>query len=103
LVETRLSVEDIEKSVWPQLLDRRLDKVIVNLVKEEYEPSAEDIIYKPLASGSFVLALKLPGTTIEIDEVLVSDYLAEELQVQILYPRKGLWKFVDEDRVRESE
>jgi len=38
-----------------------------------------------------------------IDEVLVSDYLAEELQVQILYPRKGLWKFVDEDRVRESE
>ena len=67
MVETRLSVEDIEKSVWPQLLDRRLDKVIVNLVKEEYEPSAEDIIYKPLASGSFVLALKLPETTIEID------------------------------------
>jgi len=38
-----------------------------------------------------------------IDEVLVSDYLAEELQVQVLYPRRGLWKFVDEDRVRESE
>ena len=38
-----------------------------------------------------------------IDEVLVSDYLAEELQVQVLYPRRGVWKFADEDKTRESE
>lgn len=38
-----------------------------------------------------------------IDEVLVSDYLAEELGIQILYPRRGIWKFTDEDKPRESE
>ena len=37
-----------------------------------------------------------------LDAILVSDYLAEELGIQILYPRRGLWKFVDEDKVRES-
>lgn len=37
-----------------------------------------------------------------LEEVLISDCLAEELGIQILYPRRGLWKFVDEDRVRES-
>uniref|UniRef100_A0A7J3X7Y0 Uncharacterized protein n=1 Tax=Thermofilum pendens TaxID=2269 RepID=A0A7J3X7Y0_THEPE len=37
------------------------------------------------------------------EEVLISDALAEELGVQILYPRRGIWKFADEDKVRESE
>ena len=38
-----------------------------------------------------------------IGEVLISDALAEELGIQILYPRRGLWKFADEDKIRESE
>jgi len=38
-----------------------------------------------------------------IEDVLISDYLAEELQIQILYPRRGIWKFTYEDKVRESE
>jgi hypothetical protein len=38
-----------------------------------------------------------------IGEVLVSDSLTEELGIQILYPRRGVWKFVDEDVLRESE
>ncbi len=38
-----------------------------------------------------------------IDEVLISDALAEELGIQILYPRQGFWKFTDEDKVRKSE
>ena len=37
-----------------------------------------------------------------IGEALISDCLAEELGIQVLYPRRGLWKFADEDRVRES-
>jgi len=37
------------------------------------------------------------------DSVLISDYLTEELGIQLLYPRRGLWKFADEDKVRESE
>jgi len=49
------------------LLDRRLDKLVVDLIREEFEPGAEDITYKPLAGGTFVLALKLPETTVEID------------------------------------
>ena len=36
------------------------------------------------------------------EEVLISDALAEELGIQILYPRRGVWKFADEDRVRHS-
>ena len=38
-----------------------------------------------------------------INEVLISDALAEELGIQILYPRQGLWKFVNEEKIRESE
>lgn len=38
-----------------------------------------------------------------IDEVLISDYLAEELSIQIIYPRRGIWKFTNEDKFRESE
>lgn len=37
------------------------------------------------------------------EEVLISDALAEELGVQILYRRRGIWESVDEDKVRESE
>ncbi|WP_237698220.1 hypothetical protein [Thermoproteus uzoniensis] len=37
-----------------------------------------------------------------IDEVLISDYLAGELGIVILDPRRGLWKFADEDLARES-
>jgi len=38
------------------------------------------------------------------EEVLISDYLAEELGIQILYPRRGIWRFVDDEpnRFRES-
>jgi len=37
-----------------------------------------------------------------VREALLSDALAEELEIQILYPRRGLWRFVGEDKVRES-
>ncbi|RLG82813.1 MAG: hypothetical protein DRO39_09160 [Thermoprotei archaeon] len=37
-----------------------------------------------------------------IGEVLISDYLAEELGIQILYPRRGIWRFADEQRERRS-
>ena len=38
------------------------------------------------------------------DEVLVSDALTEELGVQIMFPRRGLWKFIDDppDKLRTS-
>ena len=38
------------------------------------------------------------------DEVLISDALTEELGVQILYPKKGIWRFVDDppNKIRYS-
>jgi hypothetical protein len=36
------------------------------------------------------------------EDVLISDALAEELGIQILYPRRGIWKFSDEERARSS-
>ena len=35
-------------------------------------------------------------------EVLLSDSLIEELGIEILRPRRGLWRFAGEDTVRES-
>ncbi len=38
------------------------------------------------------------------NEVLISDALAEELGIQILYPKKGIWRFVDDppNKIRQS-
>ncbi len=38
-----------------------------------------------------------------LDDVLIGDALAEELDIQILYPRKGIWRFADEEVMRKSE
>ena len=44
-------------------------------------------------------AVSVPGEY----EVILSDALTEELGVVIVKPRSGLWRFVDEEKVRESE
>ena len=70
-LDNKISVKDVEERIWQKILDNRLDKVITNLVKEEYEPNVENIIFKPTKLGKkeklYVLALALPKTTIEID------------------------------------
>jgi len=67
-IDVRLLSEPkrVEEGVWPKLLARRLDKLIVKLVKSEYEPDAEDLTYMPFA-GSYMLAVKLSRTTVPID------------------------------------
>jgi len=35
-------------------------------------------------------------------EVLLSDAVIEELEIEILSPRSGLWRFRGEDKVRRS-
>ncbi len=37
-----------------------------------------------------------------IDEVLINDALTEELRIEILSPRSGLWRFSGESTVRRS-
>jgi hypothetical protein len=66
-IDSRLSVSDIELKIWSRLLDRRLDKKIVELIREEYEPNVEGVTFKPTREGGLVLALTLTNTTVEVD------------------------------------
>ena len=44
-------------------------------------------------------AVTVPGEY----EVILSDSLMEKMEIEILKPSSGLWRFSGEDRVRESE
>jgi len=67
LIDSRLIISDIERNVWPKLLARRLDKLILDVVREGFEVYVEDLTFIPTSMGSFVLALKTPETVIEVD------------------------------------
>lgn len=58
----------VEKNTWSKILAKRLDKFIISMVKEGFEPDAEDITYMPIG-GDNVLALKLSETTVRIDDL----------------------------------
>ena len=78
LLDSRLAVSQLEQNVWARIFDRRLDKKVLELIREEYEPAAENILYKP-TGGGFVLALALPQTTVEID------YLGDGARMAVIY------------------
>ena len=67
-IDVRLFSEPrrIEEKVWSKLLMRRLDKLVVELMRAEYEPDTEDLTYMPF-KGSYMLAVKLSRTTVPID------------------------------------
>ena len=44
-------------------------------------------------------AVSVPGEM----EVLLSDALIEELGINIVKPKSGLWKFMGEEKLRKSE
>lgn len=58
----------IEERIWPKLLQGRLDKLIISMIKQGFEPEAEDLTYIPIA-GNYALALKLPKTVIRVDDL----------------------------------
>jgi len=78
LLDSRLTVSQLEQKVWARIFDRRLDKKVLELIREEYEPAAENILYKP-AGGGFVLALALPQTAVEVD------YLGDGARMAVIY------------------
>uniref|UniRef100_A0A7J3X544 Uncharacterized protein n=1 Tax=Thermofilum pendens TaxID=2269 RepID=A0A7J3X544_THEPE len=65
-LDSRLLASDVKLRVWARLLDRRLDKLIIDLVREECESNAESILYKPVGEGS-ALAVALSDTTVGLD------------------------------------
>uniref|UniRef100_A0A7C1GA90 ATP-binding cassette domain-containing protein n=1 Tax=Thermofilum adornatum TaxID=1365176 RepID=A0A7C1GA90_9CREN len=78
LLDNRFTVSQLEQKVWGKIFDKRLDKEILEFIREEYEPTAENILYKPSGEG-FVLAFALPQTTVEIDS------LGDGARMAILY------------------
>lgn len=65
-----------------------LDYVEVKVVTEDRE-----------SSWVRARAVSVPGEP----EVLLSDALIEELGINIVKPKSGLWKFIDEKELRRSE
>ena len=59
---------NVERYAWSRVAARRLDKHIVSLIKEEFEPDAEGLTYLPIGD-SYVLALQLSGTTVRVDDL----------------------------------
>ena len=67
-LDEKLPIHIIESVVWRKVLDKRLDKPILELIREEYEPEVEGIGFKPSGEG-FTLALMLPSTSVEVDSL----------------------------------
>jgi len=61
-------MEKLEKQIWPLLLAERLDKILVSMIKEAYEPQAEGLTYMPLGD-EYSLALQLADTTVRVDDL----------------------------------
>lgn len=69
-VESRLiyEMESVERSLWNDLLKKRLDRLITEVIREGYEIPVEDITYMPYGD-KYQLAVKLPKTTVRVDDL----------------------------------
>jgi|GEM_PF-4939203 len=57
MLYTRMNL--IEEIVWPKVFTRRLDKIVVNLVREAYEPDSELTSYISTGLGKNSLTVGL--------------------------------------------
>ncbi|MHA1617046.1 MAG: ATP-dependent nuclease [Candidatus Njordarchaeales archaeon] len=60
--------EVLERRIWPRILAKRLDKMIVKIIRKSYEEGVEDLSYVPM-SGGYYLVLKLPDTFVRVDDL----------------------------------
>ena len=58
----------IEAYAWPRVLQRRLDKIVTALIKEEFELEAEGFTYAPIAGG-YYLMLQTAETAVRVDDL----------------------------------
>ncbi|RLF17918.1 MAG: hypothetical protein DRZ82_09195 [Thermoprotei archaeon] len=63
-----LQPEKIEKYAWSRVVAKRLDKLIVSMIREEFEEEAEGLTYIPIGN-TYYLALQTSETTIRIDDL----------------------------------
>ena len=61
-------VDRIEKNTWRSVTAKRLDKIIVKLIKEEFESESENLTYIPYGQH-YALSLQTSRTTFRIDEL----------------------------------
>ena len=58
----------IEEALWSRLLMKRLDKLVVDILRSGYDTDVEDLTYAPLY-GTYQLMAKLPETAIRVDDL----------------------------------
>jgi len=61
-------MENVEKALWNRLLKERLDKLVTSVLKQGYDVDIEDLTYVP-SGDTYQLAVKLPKTTIRMDDL----------------------------------
>jgi len=60
--------KEIEKYAWARVAAKRLDKLIISTIREEFEPEAEGLTYIPM-NDEYVLSLQTSRTTVRIDDL----------------------------------
>lgn len=68
LIDKRIKASELERVVWNKIFDRRLDKEVLELIRDAYVPEAEGILYRPSSKG-VRLAVTLPNTTVDMDNL----------------------------------
>jgi len=62
------SIKRVEEELWTPLLGRRLDKIVVEVLRRGYDLSVEDLTYAYFG-GVIQLMAKLPRTSIRVDDL----------------------------------
>jgi len=58
----------IERTFWKKILQYRLDRFLVKLIRDGYDVNAEDLTYVPI-NGGFQLVVKMPTTYVRVDDL----------------------------------
>jgi len=62
-------LSNVEVYAWPRILTKRLDKRVIEIIREEFEPEAEGLTYIPGAEGFNYLALQTTKTAVRVDDL----------------------------------
>ena len=70
LIDGRLFLEPgrVEEFSWSRVAARRLDKLVVSMLREEFEEDAESLTYLPIGNR-YCLVLQTSRTTVRIDDL----------------------------------